>query len=163
MKIQHDTIYYFDMTERVQFGDLPKETLYKVFQDGRIISKFLEHYVPIWFPELRFVDARGYDHVDVATGLKKWDLKGFTVKSGARYMPSNMIGGGRKKNLTELHAHANTIDYIFSDVVDFPRIRIQFKTGTELVTQFPAGEIPPKHRDLLFDGKNHVYEKEQDE
>ena len=146
------------MTDRVQFGDLPKDTLYKVFQDGRIISKFLEHYVPIWFPEVKFVDARGHDHVDVATGLHKWDLKGFTTKSGARYMPSNMIGGGRKKNLTELHAHANTIDYIFSDVTQFPLIRIQFKTGAELVTQFPSGEIPLKHRDLLFNGTNTVNE-----
>ena len=152
MKIQHDTIYCFDMTNRVQFGDLPDATLYRVFQDGRIISKFLEHYIPIWFPEVKFVDARGHDHVDTATGKLKWDLKGFTIKSGARYMPSNMIGGGRKKNLTELHAHANTIDYIFSDVTEFPLIRIQFKTGTELVTQFPSGEIKLKERDQLFDG-----------
>jgi hypothetical protein len=156
MKIDYNTIYYFDFTGRISFGELSKETVYQLFQDGRVISKFLEHYVPIWFPELKFVDASGYDHVDVATGLKKWDLKGFTIKSGARYMPSNMIGGGRVKNLQEAHAHAHTIDYIFSDIIDFPKIRIQFKSGTELVTRFPAGEIPVKHRDELFDGTTHV-------
>ena len=161
MKIDYDTIYHFDLTDRVQFGEMPDATLYKIFQDGRIISKFLEHYIPIWFPEVKFVDARGHDHVDVATGLKKWDLKGFTIKSGARYMPSNMIGGGRTKNLQEAHAHAHTIDYIFSDVIDFPKIRIQFKTGTELVTRFPSGEIAVRQRDELFDGKIIVNEGEQ--
>jgi hypothetical protein len=160
MKIDYNTVYCFDFTGRVQFGDLPSATVHKLFQDGRVASKFLEHYIPIWFPELKFVDARGHDHVDVATGLKKWDLKGFTSKSGARYMPSNMIGGGRVKNLTELHAHANTIDYIFSDVTEFPKVRIQFKTGTEMVTRFPKGEIPVKQRDELFDGTTILNESD---
>lgn len=163
MKIDYDTIYCFDFSGQVLFGDLPSGIVHTLFQDGRVASKFLEHYIPIWFPELKFIDAKGYDHVDVATGSKKWDLKGFTKKSGARYMPSNMIGGGRKKDEGKLHAHAHTIDYIFSDITEFPRVRIQFKTGTEMVTRFPRGEIPFKQRDQLFDGTVIVNQDSKDE
>ena len=152
MKIDYDTIYHFDLTGRVQFGDMPTDKLNELFQDGRVASKFLENYIPIWFPELKFVDADGYDHVDIETGERKWDLKGFT-KGGASYVPSNMIGAGRTVDLQEAHNHANTIDYIFSDVVDFPRVKIRFKSGKQLVEEFPKGKIDFKHRDKLFNGK----------
>jgi hypothetical protein len=158
MKIDYDTIYCFDFTDQVMFGKLPKNTVYELFHDGRVASKFLENYIPIWFPELRFVDATGYDHVDVETGTRKWDLKGFT-KGGASYVPSNMIGAGRSINLQEAHDHANTIDYIFSDIIDFPCVRIQFKSGQELVKEFPKGKIDVKYRDRLFNGSKIENEK----
>lgn len=151
MNIDYNTIYEYDLTGKVQFGDMPTEKLHELFQDGRVASKFLENYIPIWFPELKFVDADGYDHVDVATGERKWDLKGFT-KGGASYVPSSMLGAGRTINLQEAHEHANTIDYIFSDITQFPRIRIQFKLGTELVKNFPKGKIKPDQINELFNG-----------
>ncbi len=158
MKIDYNTCYHFDFTGRVKFGDLDEQTVYELFQDGRPASKFLERYVPLWFPELRFVDATGYDHVDVATGQRRWDLKGFT-KSGASYVPSNMLGAGRTINLQEAHDHANTIDYIFSDVVEFPKIRIIFKSGQELVKQFPRGKIDFKYRHTLFEAEKNETEQ----
>ena len=160
MKINYETIYHFDLSGKVQFGDLPQQELYELFKDGRVASKFLEHYIPLWFPELKFVDADGYDHVDVATGQLKWDLKGFT-KSGASYVPSSMIGAGRKINIQEAHSHANTIDYIFSDITNFPKIRIQFKTGTEMVTRFPKGKIKPEQINELFNGITNVDEDQK--
>jgi len=157
MQINFNTIYSFDFTGKVSFGDLPEDALYDLFQDGRVVSKFLENHIPLWFPELKFVDADGYDHVDVATESQKWDLKGFT-KGGASYVPSSMIGAGRKINITEAHRHAQTIDYIFSDVTEFPKVRIQFKKGSDLIQEFPTGHIGKKHRDRLFNAVNIVYE-----
>ena len=161
MQINYDTIYHFDLTNKVRFGDLSEFTIYKLFKDGRVASKFLENHIPVWFPELEFVDADGYDHVDVATGKLKWDLKGFT-KGGASYVPSSMLGAGRTINLQEAHDHANTIDYIFSDITKFPKIRIQFKTGTELVTKFPKGKIKPDQINELFNGITNVNENKKD-
>jgi hypothetical protein len=63
-----------------------------------------------------------------------------------------MIGAGRRVDLQEAHDHANTIDYNFSDVVDFPLVRIQFKSGKELVEQYPKGKIDFKYRNELFNG-----------
>lgn len=155
MNIDYDTIYCFDLSGKVSFGDLPQEAVYALFQDGRVASKFLEHHIPVWFPELVFVDQKGHDHVDRATGLRKWDLKGFTA-GGASYVPSTMLGAGRKINIEEAHAHAKTIDYIFSDVTDFPRVRIQFKVGKELVEEFPKCKITKPNKNKLFNGSKIV-------
>ena len=148
MIVEFNKTYEFDLTGKVSFGDLPTETVNELFQDGRASSKFLEHYIPIWFPELKFVDARGYDHINESGD--KYDLKGFTKKTGARYMPSNMIGGGRVINIPDLHAHARTISYIFSDITEFPKIRVIFKTGEDMVVDYPKGTVPFKKRKNLF-------------
>lgn len=148
MKAKLNTVYEFDFTGKVQFGDMPVELLNKLFQDGRVASKFLEHTIPTWFPDLEFVDAKGYDHVSKST-KRRYDLKGFT-KGGASYAPSTMLGAGRKINKKELHEHAETIDYIISDVTEFPKVRVVFKKGTDLVRDYPSGKIPVKARNTLF-------------
>jgi hypothetical protein len=61
-----------------------------------------------------------------------------------------MLGAGRRINLEELHEHANSIDYIFSDVTEFPKVRIVVKKGTDLVRDYANGKIPYKNRSTLF-------------
>ena len=158
MEYEYNTIYKFDLTGQVSFGSLPAEQIYTLFRDGRVASKFLEHHIPVWFPKLKFVDADGYDHVHVDHAEIKLDLKGFT-KGGASYVPSSMIGAGRSIDIVEAHLHANTIDYIFSDITCFPKVRIQFKRGTELVEKFPSGRIKPNQIDDLFNGVNIINEE----
>ena len=147
-KIEFDKIYEFDLTGKVQFGDLPEQEVYDLYKDGRVASKFLEHTVPLWFPELTFVDKRGYDHID--NKEVKYDLKGFTRKSGARYAPSNMIGGNRKIDYAVLKEHAEVTNYIFSDITEFPKVRIIFKTGEQMLNEFPSGDVKYKQREQLF-------------
>jgi hypothetical protein len=147
-QIRYDHTFEFDLTGRVQFGDLPIDTVHDLFQDGRVASKFLENILPVWFEDLEYVDQDGYDHVQTSTG-RRLDLKGFT-RGGASYAPSNMLGAGRKINREKLHEHALTIDYILSDITEFPRVRIVFKRGTDLVENYPAGMIPTQERERLF-------------
>ena len=145
-----DTVYEFNLDGQVQFGNMPIALLHKLFQDGRVASKFLEHTIPEWFPELEFVDQKGHDHVNKIT-KRKYDLKGFT-KGGASYAPSNMLGAGRAINEEILHEHARSIDYIISDITEFPKVRVMFKSGTDLVKQYPSGKIPAKDKNVLFGG-----------
>lgn len=146
-EIEFNKLYEFDLEGKVQFGNMPEEAIYELYKDGRVASKFLEHTIPTWFPEVKFVDQDGYDHID-DKGIK-YDLKGFT-KGGAGYAPSNMIGAGRKINVKEMHAHAKTINYIFSDITEFPKVRVIFKTGEDMVRDYPNGKIPSKKREALF-------------
>lgn len=148
MDIVYNKIFLFDLSGRVCFGDLTQQTLYKLFTDGRVASKFLEHHLPLWFPELEFQDGRGYDHARSSNG-RKFDLKGFTPR-GACYAPSEMLGKGRKIIVEKVHEHAQTIDYIFSDITEFPQVRIIFKHGLDLVRDFPSTKIKKNQRDLLF-------------
>jgi hypothetical protein len=147
-QVEYNTTYEFDFTGKIQFGDMPVEQLHTLFQDGRVASKFLEHTIPTWFPELKFVDAHGYDHVRTHDG-RRFDLKGFT-KGGACYAPSTMLGAGREINIEVLHEHAHSIDYIISDVTEFPKVRVVFKKGTDLVRDYPKGKIKKSQRSQLF-------------
>ena len=71
------------------------------------------------------------------------------TKRGAKFCPSVMLGAGRKVDEQKLWEHANDMIYIFCDVVDFPKVRIIFKHGSDL-TQYPKGSIPFKDRNVLF-------------
>ncbi len=146
--LEYNKVYEFDLSGKVQFGDLPTELIHELFTDGRVASKFLEHHLPIWFPELEFVDAKGYDHVRTTDG-RRFDLKGFTPR-GACYAPSEMLGKGREIREQEVHAHAREIDYVFSDITEFPKVRIVAKQGTDMVAQFPSTKIKYTQRAQLF-------------
>ena len=128
------------------FGTLSQEEVYKLFTDGRRASGFLEIQLEKWFPELTFEDGKGYDHVD--RGGLRYDAKCFT-KGGAKFCPSGMLGMGRKVNEEELWEHANDMIYIFTDVVEFPKVMVRFVKGSDL-TQYTKGSIPFKDRNVLF-------------
>ena len=128
------------------FGTLSQEKVNKLFTDGRRASGFLEIQLEEWFPELTFEDGKGYDHVD-REGLR-YDAKCFT-KGGAKFCPSGMLGMGRKVNEEELWEHANDMIYIFTDVVEFPKVMVRFVKGSDL-TQYTKVSIPFKDRNVLF-------------
>jgi len=141
-----DTFYISE--ESVSFGNLSKETVFSLFKDGRVASPFLERAVEVWYPHLKFVDAKGYDHVDIHTS-QKYDLKCFT-KGGLRFAPSVMIGAGRKIDEEKLHEHASSISYICCDIINFPKIRVKFISGKELIKTYPKGSIPFSHKERFF-------------
>ena len=147
----NDVIYNKTFTFEVNasFGDLPKSVINEMFKDGRVASKFLENHLPVWFDDLDFVDAHGYDHVRKSNG-RKLDAKCFT-KGGLTYAPSNMLGGGRKIVNEVAHEHAHEIDYIACDIVDFPTVRIRFVKGSDLVEQYPNCKIPKSKRNEFFE------------
>jgi hypothetical protein len=146
MNFKFDKVYVFKCDAK--FLPLSDSVVCELFKDGRVASKFLEHSIPLWFTNLEFVDATGYDHINKKTGTK-YDLKGFT-ENGANYAPSNMIGASRKINLAEMHSHAKTINYIFSDITEFPIVRIVFKKGTDIIKKYPNGKIPKSEKNVLF-------------
>ena len=56
---------------------------------------------------------------------------------------------GRKVDEEELWEHANDMIYIFTDVVEFPKVMVRFVKGSDL-TQYTKGSIPFKDRNVLF-------------
>lgn len=142
--IKLDYVYEFECP--AVFGTLSQERVNKLFTDGRRASGFLELQLEEWFPELSFVDGKGYDHVDIA-GVK-YDAKCFT-KGGAKFCPSVMLGAGRSVDEEKLWKHAHEMIYIFCDVVEFPKVRVIFKRGSDL-TEYTKGSIPFGDRDVLF-------------
>ena len=141
-------VYHYDL--KASFGDLSNEQINNIFQDGRSASRFLEYQLEKWFPDLTFVDKHGYDHID--SDGNKYDAKCFT-KRGSKFCPSNMIGGGRKVNESVFLEHAKTITYIFCDIIDFPKVKITFKSGEDMAKKYKNGNIPFSKRCEIFENK----------
>ena len=148
-KIKMDKTFTF-MVEDLAFGSLSKEEIIELFKDGRFVSPFLERQLTIWFPELTHVSGcKPYDHLDEHSN--KYDAKNFT-KNGLKFMPSGMIGTGRKYNyeLCRQKIKKNKMTYIACDVVDFPQVRVKFVDGIKLLGKYKSAQVPTKDRELLF-------------
>jgi len=155
MTIELNKTYYKEI-ENFSFGELTKEELTELFKDGRTTSRFMEKLATKWFPELTNVDVKNYDHVD--TDGNKFEMKGFT-KGGCDYCPSYMKGKDRTKDLNvvaeEVSEHKLT--YIITDIVEFPKIRIRFTDGKELLKTYPKGNIKLKEREDFFGSERTLW------
>jgi len=148
-KVEFNKTYEFTIKD-VSFGDLTLEEVYTVLKDGRVASHFLERQLAKWFPQLTHITGnKAWDHLD-ETGAK-YDAKNFT-STGLKFMPSGMLGKGRKycpvacrKKIKE-----NRLSYIMCDIVEFPKIRVKFSDGLELLQEYPRASIPKSHREVIF-------------
>jgi len=150
-KVYHKKIITFS------FGDadgvtLSVEDLIELLKDGRFCSPFMEKMVCKWFPELTNVNQKKYDHI--CEKGNKIEQKGFTRATGCKFIPSNMIGEGRHKDL-DIVAEGikeHNLTYCIVDIVDFPSIRIKFIDGKKLLREYPSGEIHSRFREEFFNG-----------
>lgn len=146
MDIEYNKTYKFNIT--ASFGDLNEEETNNLFKDGRCSSHFIEKQLEHWFPELTFVNQKGYDHISKKTN-RSFDVKCFT-KRGATYSPSKMLGIGRNIDIEVVYAHAKNIDYIICDITTFPNIQIKFISGENLIKKYPSTKIPFKDKKNFF-------------
>ena len=148
MKVKLNKTYEFDLTDTMSFGDIKQERLYEFFKDGRNASFMLEEQLIHWFPELTRVEGNK-DHDHISEDGVKYDAKNFT-KGGLNFMPSNQIGAGRKFDSVIAYEKANKLVYICCDIVDFPKVRVIFKSGKDLVKDFPNCKVSKTNREVLF-------------
>ena len=124
----------------VSFGSLPQETLYELFRDGRISSHFMEHMLAQDFGLTHVTGCKGHDLVDPKDPTIKYEEKTFT-SNGCKFMPSNMIGQGRKFDKNVFDEKAKGLIYAIVSVVKFPELKIRFVKGDKLAAMYPNGEI----------------------
>ena len=148
MKLELNKTYDFDLTDTMSFGDIKQERLYEFFKDGRNASFMLEEQLIHWFPELTRVEGNK-DHDHIGENGVKYDAKNFT-KGGLNFMPSNQIGAGREYDEVIAYKKANKLVYICCDIVDFPKVRVIFKSGKDLVEYFPKCRVTKTNREVLF-------------
>ena len=150
IKINHT--YNFEI-DNFSFGDIPQEELIANFRDGRCCSWFLEPQLTKWFTDLkRVLGNKDHDHID--SSGRKYDAKNFT-KRGLQFKPSNQIGAGRVFDQEMAHQKASSLIYICCDIVEFPKIRVRFVEGVELIEKYPKCKISPKHRMEFFNNEGN--------
>ena len=125
------------------FGNLPSQMIIDIFKDGRPFSHFIEKWLSLNFDLIHIGGCKAYDFVDENDENIKYDQKTFTVR-GCKFMPSNMIGEGRKFDKEIFETKAQKLNYIIVSNVNFPEIKIKFVKGTDLINTYPNGVIPSK-------------------
>ena len=146
--ITHNTTFRHTI-ENISFGSLPTSVMIEIFQDGRAFSHFIEAWLAITYPLTHIKRCKQYDHTDVNDETVKYDQKTFT-KNGCKYMPSNMIGEGRRFNPEIFEKKAKQLIYIIVSNVHFPEIMVRFIKGCDLIVDYPTGNIPFKDFDKFF-------------
>lgn len=128
------------------FGNLPSQMIIDIFKDGRPFSHFIEKWLSLNFELIHIGGCKAYDFVDENDENDeniKYDQKTFTLR-GCKFMPSNMIGEGRKFDKEIFETKAQNLNYIIVSNVNFPEIKIKFVKGTDLINTYPNGVIPSK-------------------
>lgn len=136
--------------DNFSFGNLPESVLIDILKDGRPFSHFIEPWLAIHYPLIHIKGCKKYDHTDINDENIKYDQKTFT-KAGCRFMPSNMIGEGRKFNKEIFEEKAKQLIYIIVSNVNFPEIKIKFVKGVDLIVDYTTGQIPSKDLVKFFD------------
>jgi len=122
---------------------LPSQMIIEIFKDGRPFSHFIEKWLSLNFDLIHIGGCKAYDFVHENDENIKYDQKTFTVR-GCKFMPSNMIGEGRKFDKEIFETKAQNLNYIIVSNVNFPEIKIKFVKGTDLINTYPNGVIPSK-------------------
>ncbi len=149
--IEFDKVYKFDLSGTFSFGALPVPLLIEVIKDGRVASHLLEPQLVTWFPELKHVKGcKDHDHINRGDENIKYDAKNFTPASGCKFMPSSMVGTGREFDEEKFLVKTKNMNYIICDIIDFPKVSVIFKKGSELASQYPNGTISKSKRGNLF-------------
>ena len=132
MLLETNTQYTFNFTNDVQFGDLPLEILYDIFQDGRICSELLSHTFARRFSDLTYVDEQGYDFTHPDYGMI--EQKQITA-NGLRFAPSRMIGAGRRVSWDEVVDHIvdSNLFYLLANITSFPHVHVVLVPGLTLL------------------------------
>jgi hypothetical protein len=61
-----------------------------------------------------------------------------------------MGGKGRVFVQEEAHEHAKDVTYICCDIVDFPKVRVVFRRGSDLIVEYPKCQVSFKNRENFF-------------
>ena len=140
---------YVHLIDGFGFGNLPSSIIIDIYKDGRPFSHFIEPWLAINYPLIHVKGCKKYDHTDINDENIKYDQKTFT-SGGCKFMPSNMIGEGRKFNKELFEEKAKKLIYIIVSNIDFPEIKIKFVRGVDLIIDYPKGVIQLKDLNKFF-------------
>ena len=146
MKYELNKTYSF-MLDNISFDNVPNNLLIELFKVGRHASHILELWIVNNFDNISKYNTKDHDFIDDENNFM--EAKNFT-KNGAKFMPSRMLGVGRKYIEEEAHKVINSNIYVITDINDMPDIHIKFIKGSELLKKYPKAIIPFKKREEFF-------------
>ena len=117
-------VYKLDLTNKIEFGPIKKQTLYERFTDGRISGLLSEDLANALYNNITKSPSEKSTFDIMDNEGRKYECRTLT-ESGASLLPSNQVGKGRYYNETE---HVRKLEalhaYIFTDIRNSPIFRI---------------------------------------
>jgi len=137
-KLKFNVIYELDFSN-FTIPYCTKEQTQEICKNGSFMSHINER-IGANIYNIIHQQATGFDY-PLQEGIEKQlDQKTFT-KKGLKFMPSYMIGKGRKFNKEQFDQHVLVTDYMITDITSFPMIRFVIRNGIELAKDFPRGSV----------------------
>ena len=127
----------------ISFGNLPREACIAILKDGRPFSHFIEAWLAENYPLVHVKGCKNHDFTDSNYPSILYDEKTFTSK-GCSFCPSNMLGQGRKFDKEAFEEISKKLIFCIVSNIDFPKIKIKFVRGSDLIKLYPKGKIPSK-------------------
>ena len=132
------------------FGNLSPEMCIEIFKDGRPFSHFIEKWIEQNYPLKHVKGCKSYDFRDINNDNILYDEKTFTSR-GCTFLPSNMIGVGRKFDKEIFEEKSKNLIYCIVSNNNFPNIMVKFVRGSDLLKKYPNGVISSKNFVEFFD------------
>ena len=127
----------------ISFGNLSREACIAILKDGRPFSHFIEVWLAENYPLVHVKGCKKHDFTDSNYPTILYDEKTFTSK-GCSFCPSNMLGQGRKFDKEEFEEKSKKLIFCIVSNIDFPKIKIKFVRGSDLIKLYPKGKILSK-------------------
>ena len=124
---------------------LKPDQVLKEFTDGRVISRFSEHWAAVLFEfeKSKNTNEKSTDGkiVHPLLGSIRIGVRSLT-NSGIKFQDSKYIGSGRKCDDEALIESISKIDFeIVVDIIDFPQIYFVPINSKDLMDAFEAGKL----------------------
>jgi len=131
------------------FGNLSKKAVCEIYKDGRAFSYFIEPWLTKHYPLIHIKKNKDHDFVDKNNSKILYDEKTFT-QNGCKFCPSNMIGQGRVFNRSIFKKKTKRLIFCIVSNIEFPRIKLKFIHGKDLIKKYPNESIPLSKMDEFF-------------
>ena len=161
MIMELNTVYEKSLGDMSHCGESHEEMIEHYNGNSSPLSFLLEKKLPKWFDNLVYDTTRHVvwceqDKITIMPDLRDkethtilYDQKIFNHKGGS-FKRSNSKGIGRSYNKRLNEAWASEQIFIWTEVLDLPKVKIIALSGNECYDRFPTATIALNQREKLF-------------
>lgn len=120
---------------------IPEDTIYRYFSDGRRISFLLERRLATEVFRGNVADSEKADYDIIDSQGHKYEVRCIS-RSGVYFTPSSMVGSGRKFNKLKFYKKLETIHaYVLCDIAKFPTVPCWSIASNEVLDLYNHGKL----------------------
>lgn len=135
--------------DNCRFGTLPKEKIFKIFDNELIFSHFINPWLAHFYA-LNYIPGYEYfSFTDKFHSEIRYEQLTFTTR-GCRFTKPSMFKPNEILDSSILKRQSGSLIYIIVENINFPNIKVKFISGADLFSKYPKGEIDYKQHKKIF-------------